>query len=127
MSYLLENQHKGIGCLFTAMCWIVAGTLLPAWLDMPRRLTSSLRFWLLPVFSLSDGDLFKTLTGMSEREIKKFCDLNLKWESVDGKKRFDCLIVTRRYCKRAGSIGRLGDGYQDKRGRRPLLRVCVRA
>lgn len=34
--------------------------------------------------------LFKTLTGMSEREIKKFGDLGLKWVPADGKKRFDC-------------------------------------
>ena len=38
--------------------------------------------------------LFKTLTGMSEREIRKFSDLGLKWEPADGKKRFDCSIVT---------------------------------
>lgn len=32
--YLLENRRKGTGWLFTAMCWGVVGTLLPAWLDM---------------------------------------------------------------------------------------------
>lgn len=32
--YLLEKKRKGLGWLFTAMCWIVGGTLLPAWLDM---------------------------------------------------------------------------------------------
>lgn len=31
--YLLERRRKGLGWLFTAFCWIVAGTLLPAWLD----------------------------------------------------------------------------------------------
>lgn len=38
--------------------------------------------------------LFYKLTGMSEREIRKFSDLDLKWEPADGKKRFDCSIVT---------------------------------
>lgn len=32
--YKLEKRKKGAGWLFTAMCWAVAGTLLPAWLDM---------------------------------------------------------------------------------------------
>lgn len=32
--YLLERKRKGAGWLFTAMCWGVVGTLLPAWLDM---------------------------------------------------------------------------------------------
>lgn len=31
--YLLERRCKGLGWLFTAFCWIMAGTLLPAWLD----------------------------------------------------------------------------------------------
>lgn len=32
--YLLEKKHKGLGWLFTAMCWLVGGLLLPALLDM---------------------------------------------------------------------------------------------
>lgn len=32
--YLLEKKRKGLGWLFTAMCWIVGGLLLPALLDM---------------------------------------------------------------------------------------------
>lgn len=32
--YKLENRHKGAGWLFTAFCWGLAGTLLPAWIDM---------------------------------------------------------------------------------------------
>ena len=32
--YLLEKKRKGLGWLFTAMCWSVSGLLLPALLDM---------------------------------------------------------------------------------------------
>ena len=32
--YLFENKRKGFGWLFTAMCWIVGGLLLPALLEM---------------------------------------------------------------------------------------------
>lgn len=32
--YLLERKRRGLGWLFTAFCWGVAFTLLPAWLDM---------------------------------------------------------------------------------------------
>lgn len=32
--YLLERKRHGLGWLFTAFCWGVSLTLLPAWLDM---------------------------------------------------------------------------------------------
>lgn len=32
--YKLERRHKGLGWLFTAMCWLVGGLLLPALLDL---------------------------------------------------------------------------------------------
>lgn len=32
--YLLEREGRGLGWLFTAFCWGVSFTLLPAWLDM---------------------------------------------------------------------------------------------
>lgn len=32
--YLLERKRRGLGWLFTAFCWGVSLTLLPAWLDM---------------------------------------------------------------------------------------------
>lgn len=32
--YKLERRHKGLGWLFTAMCWLVGGLLLPALLDI---------------------------------------------------------------------------------------------
>ncbi|WP_348724582.1 glycosyl transferase [Parabacteroides goldsteinii] len=32
--YLLEKKRKGLGWLFTAMCWLVGGLLLPALLDI---------------------------------------------------------------------------------------------
>lgn len=32
--YLLEKRRKGLGWLFTAMCWLAGGLLLPALLDM---------------------------------------------------------------------------------------------
>lgn len=32
--YKLEKRKKGLGWLFTAMCWGVSGTLLPALLDL---------------------------------------------------------------------------------------------
>lgn len=32
--YKLERRHKGLGWLFTAMCWLVGGLLLPALLEI---------------------------------------------------------------------------------------------
>lgn len=37
--------------------------------------------------------LFYCLTNLRMSEMRKFGDLNLKWEPADGKKRFDCPIV----------------------------------
>lgn len=31
--YMLEKRRRGLGWLFTVFCWVVAGTLLPSWLD----------------------------------------------------------------------------------------------
>lgn len=32
--YLLDRKRRGLGWLFTGFCWLVAGALLPPWLDM---------------------------------------------------------------------------------------------
>lgn len=32
--YLLEEKRKGLGWLFTAMCWVVGGLLMPTLIDM---------------------------------------------------------------------------------------------
>lgn len=37
--------------------------------------------------------LFYSITNIRMSEMRKFGDLNLKWEPADGKKRFDCPIV----------------------------------
>lgn len=39
-------------------------------------------------------NLFYKLTNIKIKDMRKFGDLNLKWEAADGKKRFDCATVS---------------------------------
>lgn len=52
--YLLEEQKKGLGWIFTAMMWSMAGLLLPGWLEVGGLISNwSVYFRFLPFLTVA--------------------------------------------------------------------------